>query len=97
MHACIMHACMHVARCMHLTACHALRRDILLFPRGNKEVRGTGLSLYLNVSDCGAGAARVDAQGDLPAQVVNQANPEHSVWKGKLCWEQEPRLVEKSA
>lgn len=63
---------------MHVAAC----RDILLFPRGNREVRNQGLSLYLNVSDAELAPPGWLRKAQFRLTVVNQANPEASVWKG---------------
>ena len=65
---------------MHAAAC----RDILLFPRGNREVRGQGLSLYLNVSDAELAPPGWLRKAQFRLTVVNLANPEQSVHKGAL-------------
>jgi hypothetical protein len=75
-----MHACMAALRVP--IPSNVVCRDILLFPRGNKEVRGTGLSLYLNVSDAELAPPGWMRKATFQLKVVNQANPEQSVWKG---------------
>ena len=79
------HACEQIHWCSWCSSGvpgDAWRRDILLFPRGNKDVRGQGLSLYLNVSDCELAPIGWMRRAVFKLTVVNHLDPALSVTKG---------------
>lgn len=60
----------------------ASRRNILIFPRGNREVTGTTISLYLNVADNETAPVGWSRTAKFTLSVVDQRDPDKSASKG---------------
>ena len=57
-------------------------RNILIFPRGNREVTGSTISLYLNVADNETAPVGWSRTAKFTLSVVDQKDPEKSAAKG---------------
>lgn len=78
-----MHVCMWLR--LQVTGSRAeLRtcRNILIFPRGNREVTNSTISLYLNVADNEAAPGGWSRTAKFTLSVVDQRDPEKSASKG---------------
>ena len=60
-------------------------RNILIFPRGNREVTGNTMSLYLNVADNETAPPGWSRTAKFTLSVVDQKDPEKSASKGDQC------------
>ena len=57
-------------------------RNILIFPKGNREVTGNIMSLYLNVADNETAPPGWSRTAKFTLSVVDQKDPERSATKG---------------
>ena len=60
----------------------SLCRNILIFPRGNREVSGNTISLYLNVADNETAPMGWSRTAKFTLSIVDQKEPEKSAAKG---------------
>lgn len=59
-----------------------MRRNILLFPRGNREVNGKAVSLYLNVADHESAPLGWSRHAKFNLSVTDHKDPDKSMNKG---------------
>lgn len=56
-----------------------------MFPRGNRDVLNSNVSLYLNVADAETAPPGWSRRAKFKLSIINQLDPQHSLIRGEAA------------